>query len=172
LIVVTNSGPLMALGKLGLLGLLPQLYGVVRLPTAVHTEVVVEGSERGFADALQTQLAIQRGELIVVEVSEADLLPDIAALPLDAGEKQTLHLALVEKADLVLLDEMKAREEAVARGLTVKGTLGVIVEAHRAGMLGLDEVETIIDAIIARDDTWIAEDLCRRVLTRLKPLSG
>jgi hypothetical protein len=42
-IVVANSGPLMALGKLGLLELLPRLYGQVRLPTAVYTEVVVRG---------------------------------------------------------------------------------------------------------------------------------
>ncbi len=43
MIVVANSGPLMALGKLGLLELLPRLYGQVRLPAAVYTEVVVRG---------------------------------------------------------------------------------------------------------------------------------
>jgi len=40
-IVITNAGPLMTLGKLGLLELLPSLYGEVRLPRAVHREVVV-----------------------------------------------------------------------------------------------------------------------------------
>ncbi len=165
---VANSGPLMALGKLGLLDLLPRLYGQVRLPTAVHTEVVVRGSEQGCPDALLTQMAIQRGQLIVVEVSDADLPPDIAGLPLDAGEKQVLHLALRDKADSVLLDDLKAREEAEGRGLTVKGTLGVIVQAYRAGLLRLDEVQTVIEAIIARDDVWIAEGLCRRVMAALK----
>ena len=38
-------------------------------------------------------------------------------------EKQALYLALREKVDLVQLDELKARAEAQAHGLTAKGTL-------------------------------------------------
>ena len=45
MIVIINSGPLMALAKLGLLDLLPRLYGQVRFPTAVFTEVVGRGRE-------------------------------------------------------------------------------------------------------------------------------
>lgn len=168
MIVVANSGPLMALGKLGLLELLPRLYEQVRLPTAVHTEVVVRGGERGYPDALLVQLAIQRGQLVVVDVNDAELAPDLSALPLDAGEKQVLHLALRDKADLVLLDDLRAREETQARGLAVKGTLGVIVQAYRVGLLRLSEVKTIVEAMIARDDIWVAEELCRRVLARLE----
>ncbi|MDI6755808.1 MAG: hypothetical protein QME78_15610 [Thermodesulfobacteriota bacterium] len=41
MIVIINSGPLMALGKLGLLDLLSRLYGTVKFPTAVFNEVVV-----------------------------------------------------------------------------------------------------------------------------------
>lgn len=168
MIVIANSGPVMALGKLGLLELLTRLYGQVRLPTAVYTEVVVRGSERGYPDALLVQMAVQRGQLVVIEVGHTELALDIAALPLDAGEKQLLHVALREKADLVLLDDLKAREEAQARGLAVKGTLGVIVQAYRAKLLRFDEVRTLVEAIIARDDIWIAEGLCRKVLAKLE----
>jgi predicted nucleic acid-binding protein len=166
-IVVTNSGPLMALGTLGLLELLSQLYGQVRLPTAGYLEVVVRGSERGSPDAFLTQRAIQRGQLVVVEVSDADLPSDIAALPIDAGEKQALY-TLRDQAGLLLLDDLKAREEAQARGLNVRGTLGVIIQAYRAALLNFDEVETMIQTIIARDDIWIAEGLCRVVLAKLR----
>ena len=68
----------------------------------------------------------------------------------------------------MLLDDLQAREEAQARGLTVKGTLGVVVQAYRAGILPFGEVQLIIETIIARDDIWIAAGLCRRVLERLK----
>ena len=168
MIVVSNSGPLMALGKLGLLELLPRLYGQVRLPAAVVTEVVVRGGEQGYPDALLARMAIQRGHLMVAEVGDAELPPDIANLPLDAGEKETLYVALRDKADLVLLDDLKARAEARSRGLAVKGTLGIILQAHRAGLLPLEEVRTIVDAIIDRDDIWIAEGLCHQVLARLE----
>lgn len=168
MIVVSNSGPLMALAKLGLLELLPRMYGQVWLPTAVVTEVVVRGGEQGYPDALLVQMAIQRRHLMVTKASDAELPADIANLPLDAGEKETIHVALRDKADLVLLDDLKARDEARSRGLDIKGTLGIILQAHRAGLLPLEEVQTIVGVIIARDDIWIAEGLCREVLARLK----
>lgn len=171
MIIIANSGPLMALGKLGILELLSQLYEQVWLPTAVHTEVVVRGRERGCPDAFLVQMAIQRGQLVVIEVSDAELPPDVADLPLDAGEKQVLCLALRDQADLVLFDDLKAREEAQARGLTIKGTLGMISQAYRTGLLSIDEVQIIIEAIINHDDIWIAKGLCRQVLANLKTAS-
>jgi len=166
--VVVNSGPLMAFAKLGLLDLLPRLYGQVILPTAVFVEVVVRGRERGHSDAFLVQLAIQQGKLKVVDVNDGDLPSDIHDLPLDAGEKQALYLAQGTKADLTLFDDEKVRDEAKARGLSVKGTLGVIAEAYHAGLLGFNEVENTIEAIIDREDIWISEELCRRVLSKLK----
>ena len=105
MIVIINSGPLMALGKLGLLDLLSRLYGTVKFPTAVFNEVVVRGRERGYFDAFLVQMAIQQGKLTVVGMKDEDLPSDIAVLPLDAGEKQVLCLALRDKADLVLFDD-------------------------------------------------------------------
>ncbi len=69
---------------------------------------------------------------------------------------------------LVLLDDLKAREEAKARKLAVKGTIGVMVQVYRNGLVTLDEMGTIFEAIIASDDIWIASGLCREVLNRLK----
>lgn len=90
MIVVVNSGPLMALAKLGMLDLLPRVYTQVSLPTAVFVEVVVRGRERGYPDAFLVQMAIQHGKLKVLEVNAGDLPSDIRDLPLDAGEKQVL----------------------------------------------------------------------------------
>jgi len=52
--------------------------------------------------------------------------------------------------------------------LSIKGTLGVIVEAYRAGLLRFNDVENTIEAIIDREDIWISEELCHRVLRKLK----
>lgn len=166
--VVTNSGPLIALGKLGLLDVLFHLYGSVRIPTAVYIEVGVRGSERNYPDALLTRIAVQRGQLRVSRISDVDVPPDIASLPLNTGEKQAIYLALHDSADLVLLDDLKAREEAQARGLTIKGTLGVLVQAHQQGALQLDETQAIIETIRDRNDIWIAPGLCQRVLEKLE----
>ena len=99
--VVANAGPLMALGKLGLLHLLHQLYGPVLVPSIVHEEVVIHGLELEQPDAYATQLAIARRELLVVNMTDADLSEAVQALPLGIGEKQAIQLGLTQSADWV-----------------------------------------------------------------------
>jgi predicted nucleic acid-binding protein len=48
---VANAGPLIALGKLGLVHLLSQIYDPMLLPNEVYREVVVRGLELGQPDA-------------------------------------------------------------------------------------------------------------------------
>ncbi len=43
-----------------------------------------------------------------------------------------------------------------------------MVQAYRNGLVTLDEMGTIYEAIIASDDIWIASVLCCEVLNRLK----
>lgn len=163
--VVTNSGPLMALGKLGHLDLLNRLYEQVAMPSAVYDEVVVKGLMLGCLDSYQVQLAIQRKYLVVMELNE--LHPQVEHLPLHKGERETLNLALDKRSNLVLMDDMIARNQAQVLGLMVKGTLGVIVSAYRNKLLSLDEVQIVFETIIRRNDIWIATDLCRSILNRL-----
>jgi predicted nucleic acid-binding protein len=69
--------------------------------------------------------------------------------PLGVGEKSAIQLALDVQADIVLLDDRLAREYAADLGLTVKGTLGVLVDAYRREHLSLEEVRLTIGTIIA-----------------------
>ena len=50
-IVLCNSGPLIALGKLNRLDLLAGLFGEVQIPGAVYEEAVTQGLTRGEPDA-------------------------------------------------------------------------------------------------------------------------
>jgi len=54
---------------------------------------------------------------------------------LDFGERQALALAKEIQADLVLLDDKVARRFAESEALKVKGTLGIVADAARAGLL-------------------------------------
>jgi len=166
--VVANAGPLMALGKLGLIRLLYQLYGPVQIPSAVHDEVVTRGLELEHPDAYAVELAVARKELAVVAIDDADLSEAVRALPLGRGEKQVIQLGLGESPDWVLLDDLLAREEAERLGLKVKGTLGIIAEAYRKGLMTISEVELIFQAIVAREDIWISEVLVHRVWADLR----
>jgi predicted nucleic acid-binding protein len=55
-------------------------------------------------------------------------------------------------------------------GLHLKGTLGIVAQACRQGMLSLEETEVLVEEIAARPDIWISEKLCRLVLEDLRAL--
>lgn len=160
---VTNAGPLIALGKLGLVQLLSQLYDSVLVPTVVYQEVVTRGLELGQPDAYAVQLAVARRKLAVVGVEMAEVPTAGIEPPLHLGERAAIQLAKQEEADWVLLDDQLAREQAQKLGMRVKGTLGVIVEAYRRQLLATEEVELVFQTILDRDDIWISDALVHRV---------
>jgi predicted nucleic acid-binding protein len=169
-LVLVDAGPLIALGKLNRLPLLAQLYGVVHLPWAVYREVVIEGSVREAPDSFKVRMFIKHYECPILDVSEQVLQDYMPASTLGAGEKHLLALArsFTRVETLVLLDDELARSEARQLGLQVKGTVGVIAQAFRAGHLSMNEAELLLVEIAARPDLWISEKLCFQVIEQLK----
>jgi predicted nucleic acid-binding protein len=64
---------------------------------------------------------------------------------LDKGEAEVLALSKEMKAELILLDEEKARKSAVIAGFNVMGLLGMLVLAKRLGLL--DEIKSLIEEL-------------------------
>ena len=70
-------------------------------------------------------------------------VPDPTLHLLDAGERDTISIALAASADLVRLHEKKGRQAARQHGLAVSGTLGVLELAASRGLVRmLDAIET------------------------------
>lgn len=127
--VVVNSGPLIALSLIGQLDLLPTLYSECWVPQTVFNEVSVAGIGKPGGSSLQTaewQSRIKPG-----------IKPDpLLVVDLDAGEAEVISLALKLSPCMAIIDERRGRR--IARhvyGLSVKGTAGVLVEAHRRGII-------------------------------------
>jgi hypothetical protein len=59
------------------------------------------------------------------------------SVTLGAGEGDAIALAEQLGADRIIMDETLGRGEAMRRGLKIIGTLGVLRDAHRAGLLDL-----------------------------------
>jgi predicted nucleic acid-binding protein len=137
-VVVVNSTPVITLAIVDQLSLLRDLYETVLIPTAVHQEVQAGGPNRAGAPQLAAAPWIKAVSLR--DPRRADLLSD-----LDRGEAEVIALAQERHADLVVIDERLGRRHAKRLGLSLTGTLGVLLKAKREGLLS--EIGPIVRAI-------------------------
>jgi predicted nucleic acid-binding protein len=153
--VVSNSGPLINLAKVGQFALLQGLFQHITIPPAVFEEVVVRGGGQPGAGETNAAQWITREMLAQSDVA------DILAAELDRGEAEAIALALLEKADWLLIDERVGRRFAQRVGLKVKGTLGVLLEGVRRDFI--DDLQPLLDTLVAKG-TWIAPAIYAEVL--------
>lgn len=87
------------------------------------------------------------------------------------GEAQAIALAREIRADWLLTDDAGVRVVAVALGLEVHGSLGVILRAAAAGNIRRGEAVSALNGL-AKSSLWISSDLlreAREALDRLLP---
>lgn len=129
--VIVNNSPLVALWELGHLALLRELYAKVLIPKQVEEEFVKKEQ-----NARQTAL----GDAPWIEVVQlATPLTDADYVGLDRGEAAVLALAKERGTQLVIFDDLDARKYAQEIGLPVTGTVGVLVDAKKKGLLDVIE---------------------------------
>lgn len=125
---VCNTSPLQYLHQVGLLGLLPDLAGTILVPPAVVAELAAGRS-----------LGVDLPDLSALGWVAVRTPADRSAPPppprLGAGEVEVIALALEVVGAVAVLDDRLAREAALGLGLPVTGTLGVLLDAKRAGFL-------------------------------------
>jgi len=83
------------------------------------------------------------------------------SLDLGAGELAAMTLALENPTRIVLLDDMLARRTAQAAGLSVWGTLKILLEAKAQRLT--DKIEPHVDQLSDRG-MWISAEVRRRIL--------
>jgi len=162
--VVSDSGPLIVLAKLNVLYLLKVLYRRVYVPASVYDEAVAEGLRRGYSDSRTIQVFMrQAGWEPIEEINLKDAPISLQQAHLDRGEKDTLALALSLGNALVLMDDSTGRHVARSLGLSVRGSLGILVEAYRQEIIGADQLSLYFEILTARDDVWISRSLIERL---------
>lgn len=150
--IAVNTGPLIALASCGALDLISRLHHQVIVPTAVVNEFSRGRPDGGGTMALPASFDVRRLRAP---------LPAILVTHLDAGEASAIALALETGVRLVAMDERRGRLVARDMGLTVTGSLGLLLRAKRLGFI--DAVAPRLQAM-RRNGVWIGEELIRRVL--------
>lgn len=154
--IVADASPLIFLGRLGQLSVLPSMFGQVLVPAAVFAEATAAASRPGARAVLEAR----RAELFeVVQLRESAGADELAEI-VDAGEAEAIALALERGIDRILMDDRAGRHLARTLGLAPIGTLGVLVGAHRRGLV--EELGPLLDSLEAHGFHMTVE-LRRRV---------
>lgn len=140
MIVVSDSSPLIALASIGHLDLLRALYGRVLIPEAVRDEVSGDIDRRGAREILLADW---------IEVRPASDTIDLylARTLVDAGEAEAIGLAIELNAELLIVDERRARDLATTMGLRITGVVGVLLEAKKRALV--PAIKPVLDALSA-----------------------
>ena len=154
-VVVADSGPLIGLASIGKFRLLKDLFGKIIIPSAVYDEVVIQGKDQPGAKETREADWIE-----VVEVQDR-LAVSLLRNELDQGESEAIVSARELGAARILLDEKLARRKVRSIGLSVTGTLGVLLMAKEVGLI--PAVRPLLDSF--RETPFrMSEDLYRKVL--------
>ena len=144
--VASDSGPLIHLATIQALYLLKELYDPILITDAVRKESIDRGKEEGYPDALLIETAVKEG-WIKVAGAELSINETLTRFGLNMAEAQLISFCLHEECDLVLLDDDAAREVARTLGLSVRGSIGVIIEARKLEKLEKKEALGLLDEL-------------------------
>lgn len=151
---ISNTSPLLYLHRIGTLSWLRELFQSVWVPGAVVRELEA-GRHRGHDVPALSHHAW-------ITIAEPKIMPwEWLALDLGKGELGAMALALENPGRTVLLDDALARRTAQAAGLTVRGTLGLLLDARARGLT--DRIEPWVGKL---EDAgmWISAEVRSRIL--------
>ena len=139
------------------LGLLKHRFGAVQIPPAVHRELLAKvGPEAQRLDAAFSDfIRISPTPTLSSEESQR-------TLGLGPGEQQALALAHQSRT-ILIIDDKLARRAATQLNISVTGTVGLIVEASRQGLIV--DVHDVLEQI-RHAGYWLSDALieaaCRK----------
>jgi len=172
-VAVSNSGPLIHLTLAGLLDLVFELYDLIVIPPSVYDEIIVKGKEQGQSDAFLLERFIINEKIKVKEIKKSHT--EITSSKLHEGEINAIILSLQSNIKIILLDDEEARIFARKLGITVSGTLGILIELFKRNLFGLPEALQYLKKInevmyLSSDLYCFVEDALKDVVLEKKNL--
>ena len=145
--VVSNTTPLNYLVLIGVIDVLEKMYGVVN----IAEEVAVELRRARAPQIVRKWIA---DPPVWLRIHKVGAEADGSLAVLDAGERETIVLAEHLEARVIVIDDWAGRKAAERRGMACVGTLGLLAEAAR---LGLVEFSDTIDNLKTTSFRWSAD---------------
>lgn len=150
MIVVCNSSTLIALARINSLDILEKVVKKLTIPPAVYEEIVIK--EAGRPGSMEIKKAQWINKVNVLDHESVINLTN----NLGVGESEAIALAKEIKADLIILDDDKARKMAISKGLKATGFLALLIQAKEKGFI--KEVKPIMNKL-KQQEFFIGKDL-------------
>ncbi|MEH2319326.1 DUF3368 domain-containing protein [Nostoc sp.] len=142
-IILINTSPIISIiAAIGDLRILQSLYTQVLVPFEVCQEILAGGASGFAVSEFEDADWLQKSQTPLNNISPFLLNS------LDLGEASVIQLALNENIQTVCIDEAAGRRVARLSGLSVTGTIGILLRAQREGY-SID-IKQAIDRMIAR----------------------
>lgn len=116
--IISDTSCLILLDNIGELELLHLLFG-----TIVTTKEVADEFGKTVPSWIEIQSATNKSYQTIIEES------------VDKGEASAIALAIESGDCLLIIDDLKGRKYAQQLGLTITGTIGIIVNAKLSGLI-------------------------------------
>lgn len=145
-VTVSDTSCLILFHKIGELDLLKKLFGKIHITNSVFNEFNQKIPE--WIEVMELTTDVQKG----------------LSSYLDKGEATAISLAAEHENSILIIDEIKGRKVAKEMGISVTGSLGVLVAAKNNGHI--QTVKPLIEKI-QRTNFRISKELIDQVLVHV-----
>lgn len=144
-IIIADTSCLIALSKINRIEILNEIFGKIYV-----TQIVAEE----FKKKLPENFSIKNPSDISTE--------KLKGIKIDRGEASAIALALEEKNPLLIIDEKKGRIIAKHFGIRIMGTVGVLLEAKKDGLI--ESLKTEIEKLQEHSRFRLSDALIKEAL--------
>jgi len=173
MIVISDTAPIISFGKINKLSLLKELYHTVYLPTEVWEELIypLTQNHSNIPEDIRLELDAKAAGWLIVKNPEKEESIELAlslSQQLGLGESYAIALSSELSADLLLINDRKARDMAIELGINTKWTTEVLIDAVSKKLISsFDDFERILNAMID-NGLWIEKDFYAKLLEEAK----
>ncbi|OGI65350.1 hypothetical protein A2647_05315 [Candidatus Nomurabacteria bacterium RIFCSPHIGHO2_01_FULL_40_24b] len=158
---VSNTGPIIHLTEINLIKIL-NIFQNITIPEEVKKELIKNNVPIPKRIKI-TKLKPESKDKTKILTNEYNL---------DLGEAEAISLALQEKVDYFLTDDLDARQIAKEFKLETHGTIGIILRAFKEKIISKEKTIEKIKELKTNSSLFITQDLISEVVESVKNFRG
>lgn len=168
MIGITNASPLIYLGQLGKLELLPKIFKQIYTTDLVKNEVLrlETAPERAILEEAFSSWLIPK------KPQNISLMEKLEQLNIHKGEASILVLAKELKIQgektIVILDDQATRDVARAMGFVITGTVGILIRSLKQKLISKNDCKILLTQLTTETDFRMSIKLYSRIIKDLE----